>query len=84
MKLSGSTAQLVVDINRTAQQFTSSIVIKTDQRSLDAKSILGLTYTVLSSKTFVLEIHGPDAEEAKKEMIQVFHHHNLAVEVHTE
>lgn len=84
MELSNAFAQLVVDINRTAQQFQSSIVIKTDKKCLDAKSILGLTYSVLSSKSFVLEIHGPDAEEAKKEMVQVFHHHNLAVEIHTE
>ncbi|MFJ5770766.1 HPr family phosphocarrier protein [Psychrobacillus sp. NPDC093180] len=84
MDLSNAFAQLVVDINRTAHQFQSSIVIITDNKCLDAKSILGLTYSVLNSKSFVLEIHGPDAEEAKKEMVQVFHHHNLSVEVHTE
>lgn len=84
MDLSNAFAQLIVDINRTAQQFQSSIVIKTDNKCLDAKSILGLTYSILRSKSFVLEIHGPDAEKAKQQMVQVFHHHNLAVEVHTE
>ncbi|OXS78794.1 PTS sugar transporter [Domibacillus enclensis] len=79
--MSNTFAQLVVDINRTAQQFASSIVIKTDQRSIDAKSILGLTYSVLSSKTFELEIHGEDEEEAKKEMVKVFHHYNVSVKV---
>ncbi|WP_231581321.1 HPr family phosphocarrier protein [Domibacillus enclensis] len=81
MEISNTFAQLVVDINRTAQQFASSIVIKTDQRSIDAKSILGLTYSVLSSKTFELEIHGEDEEEAKKEMVKVFHHYNVSVKV---
>lgn len=62
MDISNTFAQLVVEINKTAQQFQSSIVIKTDDKSIDAKSILGLTYSILSSETFVLEIHGPDEE----------------------
>ncbi|WNS79212.1 HPr family phosphocarrier protein [Domibacillus sp. DTU_2020_1001157_1_SI_ALB_TIR_016] len=71
----------MVEINKTAQQFQSSIVIKTDHKSIDAKSILGLTYSILSSETFVLEIHGPDEEQAKKEMIQVFHRYNVHADI---
>ena len=81
MEISNTFAQLVVEINKTAQQFQSSIVIKTDNRSIDAKSILGLTYSILSSKTFELEIHGTDEEMAKKEMTKVFHNHNVSVNV---
>ncbi|WP_050183718.1 HPr family phosphocarrier protein [Domibacillus robiginosus] len=81
MEISNTFAEFVVAINKTAQEFQSSIVIKTDRKSFDAKSILGLTYSVLSSKTFELEIHGPDEEEAKKAMTHVFHQHNVPVRV---
>lgn len=81
MEISNTFAEFVVAINKTAQEFQSSIVIKTDRKSFDAKSILGLTYSVLSSKTFELEIHGPDQEEAKKVMTDVFYRHNVPVHV---
>jgi phosphocarrier protein HPr len=81
MEISNTFAELVVVINKTAQEFQSSIVIKTDRKSFDAKSILGLTYSVLSSKTFELEIHGPDENEAKKAMANVFYRHNVPVHV---
>lgn len=81
MEISSTFAEFVVAINKTAQKFQSSIVIKTDRKSFDAKSILGLTYSVLSSKTFELEIHGPDQEEAKKAMTNVFYRHSVPVHV---
>lgn len=79
MEISNTFAEFVVTINKTAQEFQSSIVIKTDRKSFDAKSILGLTYSILGSKTFELEIHGPDEDEAKKAMTYVFHQHNVPV-----
>ncbi|MGC9935163.1 HPr family phosphocarrier protein [Priestia aryabhattai] len=81
MGLNKTLAKIVVEINETANKFQSSIVIKTDDKTIDAKSILGLTYTVLSSKKFELEIHGPDEEGAKKAMSHVFWKNNLPVEV---
>ncbi|MEF2097336.1 HPr family phosphocarrier protein [Bacillus sp. CFBP9009] len=81
MGLNKSLAKVVVEINETANKFQASIVIKTDDKTIDAKSILGLTYTVISSKTFQLEIHGKDEEDAKKAMSHVFWKNNLPVEV---
>lgn len=81
MGLNKTLAHVVVDINQTANKFESSIVIVTDNQSIDAKSILGLTYTVLNSKSFKLEIYGPDQEEAKKEMLHIFWKYNLPVTV---
>jgi phosphocarrier protein HPr len=79
--LNKTLAQVVVEINQTANKFESSIVIVTDKQSIDAKSILGLTYSVLSSSSFKLEIYGPDQEEAKKELLHVFWKFNLPVTV---
>lgn len=81
MPLNKTLAKIVVEINETANKFRSSIVIKTDNKVIDAKSILGLAYTVLSSQTLQLEIHGPDEEEAKSAMARVFWKNNLPVEV---
>jgi phosphocarrier protein HPr len=81
MPLDKTLAKIVVEINETASKFESSIVIRTDHKNIDAKSILGLTYSVLSSRTFKLEIHGPDEEQAKAAMAGVFWKNNLPVEV---
>lgn len=81
MHLNKTLAKIVVEINETANKFKSSIVIRTDNKNLDAKSILGLTYTILNSETFKLEIHGPDEEQAKAAMAGVFWKNNLQVEV---
>lgn len=81
MTLNKSLAKVVYEINETANKFGSSIVIITDNKTIDAKSILGLTYSVLNSQTFKLEIHGQDEEEAKTAMARVFWKNNLPVEV---
>jgi phosphocarrier protein HPr len=81
MNINNAFPRLVVELNQTAQQFKSSIVIKTDNKSIDAKSILGLTYSVLNSESFELEIHGEDQKEAKKEMSDVFQRYNIPVSV---
>lgn len=80
MNLDKILAKVVVEINQTANKFRSSIVIRTDDKNIDAKSILGLTYTVLSSKAFKLEIHGPDEAEAKIAMTRVFMKNGLPIE----
>ncbi|WNS79220.1 HPr family phosphocarrier protein [Domibacillus sp. DTU_2020_1001157_1_SI_ALB_TIR_016] len=72
-------AHAVVEINEIASKFKSSIVIKTDEKMIDAKSMLGLSYSILHSKEFHLEIHGPDEEEAKKEMMIIFWKYNLPI-----
>lgn len=71
----------VLEVSETANKFQSSVVIRTDTKNIDAKSILGLTYTVLSSQTFKLEIHGPDEKEAKAAMTHIFWKNKLPVEV---
>ena len=74
-------AQAVVDINQVASQFESSIVIITDHKVIDAKSMLGLSFSILNSKSFKLEIHGKDEEDAKSAMQEVFVKNKLPVEI---
>lgn len=71
----------IVDINQTAANFKSSIVLQINHKIVDVKSILGLSITLLNSDTYKLEIHGPDETEAKSAMIEVFKKHHLAVEI---
>ncbi|XEC95648.1 HPr family phosphocarrier protein [Paenibacillus tarimensis] len=79
--MSGIGTRAIVEINQTANRFTSSIVIQLDSKIIDAKSILGLSMTLLSSQKYTLEIHGPDEVEAKSAMIDVFRKHDLIVEL---
>lgn len=81
MTLDKSLAKIVVEINQMANKFQSSIVIRTDDKNIDAKSMLGLTYSVLSSRSFKLEVHGPDESEAKVAMSRVFMKNSLPVKV---
>jgi phosphocarrier protein HPr len=71
----------IVEISQTANKFRSSIVLQYDNKFIDVKSILGLFTTLLSSSTYDLHVHGPDAEEAKKAMSEIFSKHNLQVHV---
>jgi len=70
----------VVEIAQTAGQFTSSIVLQADNKYIDVKSILGLFTTLVSNKGYELHVHGPDADEAKAAMQEVFAKHGLKVE----
>ncbi|MBO1511504.1 HPr family phosphocarrier protein [Metabacillus bambusae] len=74
-------AQAVVEINQVASKFESSIVMITDDKVIDAKSMLGLSFSIFSSKSFKLEIHGKDEEDAKKAMLEVFTKNKLPVEI---
>ena len=71
----------IVEISQTAGQFTSSIVLQAENKYIDVKSILGLFTTLLSGHTYELHVHGPDAEEAKKAVAEVFAKHNLKVTI---
>ncbi|HWO97675.1 MAG TPA: HPr family phosphocarrier protein [Bacillus sp. (in: firmicutes)] len=79
--MSGIETKAIVEINQTANNFQSSIVLRTSDKNLDVKSILGLSITLLSAQTYTLEIHGPNEKEAKSAMADVFKKHNLVVEI---
>ncbi|MDF2715483.1 MAG: sugar transporter [Paenibacillus sp.] len=74
----------IVEVSQTANKFRSSIVLQYENKFIDVKSILGLFTTLLDSGTYDLHVHGPDAEEAKKAMVEVFKKHSLIVNVVTE
>jgi phosphocarrier protein HPr len=71
----------IVEISQTANKFRSSIVLQYDNKYIDVKSILGLFTTLLSSSNYDLHVHGPDAEEAKKAMAEVFSKHSLGINI---
>jgi len=71
----------IVEISQTASRFTSSIVLKYENKYIDVKSILGLFTTLVGSSEYELHVHGPDEEQAKKEMIEVFAKHDLKVKL---
>ena len=77
--MSNSKNAAIVEISQTANRFTSSIVLKYENKYIDVKSILGLFTTLVDSSEYELHVHGPDAEQAKKEMIEVFKKHNLNI-----
>jgi phosphocarrier protein HPr len=73
-----SHTDIVKEINHTANRFQSSIVLISENKALDAKSILGLFLNYLSlTKEYVIEVYGPDEEEAKKAMLEVFQKHEI-------
>ncbi len=71
----------IVDISQTANKFRSSIVLQAENKYIDVKSILGLFTTLVSGHAYELHVHGPDAEEAKVAMADVFAKHNLNITV---
>lgn len=73
--------EAIVEISQTANKFTSSIVLQYENKYIDVKSILGLFTTLVNSDAYELHVHGPDEEEAKKEMIKVFEKHQLSVQI---
>ncbi|WP_426447289.1 HPr family phosphocarrier protein [Paenibacillus sp. S-38] len=69
----------IVEISQTANKFRSSIVLQYDNKYIDVKSILGLFTTLLTTSNYDLHVHGPDAEEAKEAMAEVFKKHGLTI-----
>ena len=74
----------IVDISQTANKFRSSIVLQAENKYIDVKSILGLFTTLVGGHSYELHVHGPDAEEAKTAMAEVFAKHNLNIKVVSE
>ncbi|CAM3351451.1 HPr family phosphocarrier protein [Marinicrinis lubricantis] len=71
----------IVEISQTANKFTSSIVLQYDNKYIDVKSILGLFTTLVNTNAYELHVHGPDADDAKTAMKEVFAKHNLSVAI---
>lgn len=71
----------IVEISQTANKFTSSIVLQFENKYIDVKSILGLFTTLLNTHSYELHVHGPDADEARAAMKEVFAKHQLNVKV---
>lgn len=71
----------VVEISQTANKFRSSIVLAYDNKYIDVKSILGLFTTLTFSGDYHLHVHGPDANEAKAAMVEVFEKHQMNVQM---
>ncbi|MFK7695261.1 HPr family phosphocarrier protein [Paenibacillus sp. HJGM_3] len=82
--MSSASNNAIVEISQTANKFRSSIVLQLQNKFIDVKSILGLFTTLLDTGSYQLHVHGPDAEEATKAMLEVFGKHNLTVDVVTE
>ncbi|MEW9670471.1 HPr family phosphocarrier protein [Ammoniphilus sp. 3BR4] len=78
--MGGIGTKAIIDINQTANRFESSIVLRMNDKNLDANSILGLSMTLLSATSYKLEIHGTDEAEAKAAMVEMFNKHNLILE----
>lgn len=78
--MSGIETKAIVEINQAANRFRSSIVLRVQDKYVDAKSILGLTISMVRDETYRLEIHGPDEREARTGMLEVFGRHGLKVE----
>jgi len=76
-----STNAAIVEISQTANRFRSSIVLQADNKYIDVKSILGLFTTLVGGSSYELHVHGPDAEEAKAAIADVFAKHNLNVKI---
>lgn len=74
-------ARDMVTIAHSAQKFNSSIVLHTENKTVDVKSFLGLGISLLTSSHYRLEIHGDDEEEAKKEMTRVFEKYGFNIEI---
>ncbi|MFC5652141.1 HPr family phosphocarrier protein [Paenibacillus solisilvae] len=74
----------IVDISQTANKFRSSIVLQAENKYIDVKSILGLFTTLVGGLSYELHVHGPDADEAKAAMSEVFAKHNLDIKVISE
>lgn len=77
--MSNNTA--IVEISQAASKFRSSIVLQADNKYIDVKSILGLFTTLVGNQKYELHVHGPDADEAKAAMAEVFKKHGLDVSV---
>lgn len=79
--MKGISTNAVVEINNTASRYKSSIVMRIDNKSIDVKSILGLSLTLLYNQNYTLEVYGPDEAEAKQAMRDVLEKHGLTASI---
>ncbi|WP_373229124.1 HPr family phosphocarrier protein [Cohnella sp.] len=77
--MGGIEIRAIVEINRNANLFKSSIVLHVGNKCIDVKSILGLTVTLAKDYEYRLEIHGPDEAYAEVTMKEIFKKHGLQV-----
>ncbi|MGG1556351.1 HPr family phosphocarrier protein [Paenibacillus ferrarius] len=73
--------ETVVRIVQEANKFKSSIVLKYQNKFIDAKSLLGLYSTISDSEEQELHVHGPDEVYARAAMAEVFRKHGLKVKI---
>ncbi|BBI34555.1 HPr family phosphocarrier protein [Cohnella abietis] len=71
----------IVELSQAANKYRSSIVLQAESKYIDVKSILGLFTTLVGNLSYELHVHGPDADEAKKELGEIFAKHSLNVKV---
>lgn len=79
--MSSANNAAIVEISQAANKFRSSIVLQYDNKYIDVKSILGLFTTLISASSYTLHVHGPDADEAKKAMGEVFAKYNMSINI---
>ncbi|KRF42172.1 HPr family phosphocarrier protein [Paenibacillus sp. Soil787] len=72
------TTQIGWEISKTANQFKSSCVLKFGTVAVDAKSILSVFVTLADQQQYELYVIGPDAEEAKRAMSDLFARYDLS------
>ncbi|WP_246939014.1 HPr family phosphocarrier protein [Bacillus pinisoli] len=79
--MNGVDTKTIIEIAAKAAEFQSSIVLRANNKHIDVKSILGLSVTLVTAQQYLLEIHGPDENEAKTAMVKVFEKNGLNVKV---
>jgi phosphocarrier protein HPr len=79
--MTNSNNAAIVEISQTANKFRSSIVLQFENKFIDVKSILGLFTTLLQAGEYNLHVHGPDAEEAKQAIKDIFVKHQMKIQV---
>jgi phosphocarrier protein HPr len=84
IQMSNTNNAAIVEISQTANKFRSSIVLQFENKFIDVKSILGLFTTLLEAGEYKLHVHGPDAEEAKQAIKDVFVKYNMKIQVASE
>lgn len=72
------TTQIGWEISKTANLFKSSCVLKFGTVVADAKSILSVFVTLVDHHNYELYVMGPDAEEAKQAMSDLFARYDLS------
>lgn len=73
-----NTTEIGWEISKTANKFKSSCVLKFGKIVIDAKSILGVFVTLTEHHNYELYVIGPDEDEAKRAMSDLFARYDLS------